>query len=150
MIMRIAPTLAFLTIGFTSASVRAQAEVQPIVAGHILGPHKAAFEAGALLKPSATALWWPTAAAAVGLCGGQFSVGVARPLRYSDFGGPGAEFSIRLQGTVLRTWRSPWYVDGDRTYAGAEITVTVPALVGVRVGLLRRISGGAGSRKPAV
>jgi hypothetical protein len=75
--------------------------------------------------------------AGLGLAGGQVSAGVAWQYASADFGGPGAESTLRLQATLLRTWASPRYLNSHQTYAGAELTATVPMLLGVRVGAFR-------------
>jgi hypothetical protein len=59
-------------LALTPTALAAQAELQPILATHILGPHKFAVEGGALLKPQGEhAPWWPTAAASLGLSATQ-------------------------------------------------------------------------------
>ena len=122
-----------------------QSGSQPILALQLLGPPKVALEAGILAKPSPNRDWWPSASAGLGWAGGQVSLGIARRVGPRvDYGGPGAEFSVRIQASLLRTWAEPRYVQSRMTYAGADITITLPFLVGIRAGALHRI-GGTGS-----
>jgi hypothetical protein len=127
--------LSQLLLLCTPAIARGQSGTQPILAAHLLGPQKVALEGGVLVKPTPYGGWWPTATAALGWSGAQFSIGIARRIGPRvDYGGPGGEFSVRLQAGLLRTWGQPRYVDSRRTYGGSDLTLTLPLLLGIRVG----------------
>jgi hypothetical protein len=144
--VRFLAELAVLAILTSPRLIHAQSEVQPLLAVHVLGAAKVALEGGFMAKPSPRGDWWPTATADVGLAGGQMSLGVARRVGPQvDYGGPGAEFTIRLDAAMLRTWDSPWYLEPRTTYGGAELTITLPFLVGLRAGAWHPLTSGNGS-----
>ncbi len=121
---------------------RGQSGTQPILAADLLGPQKVALEGGMLVKPIPDGGWWPTATAGLGWAGGQISLGVARRIGPRvNYGGPGAEFTVRLQASLLRTWGEPRYVDPRRTYGRVELTFTLPLLVGIRAGAFHPLDG---------
>lgn len=139
--MRAEAVLVSIGLVLAPAALEAQSELQPGLAANLFGVSKAGLEAGVLVKPHGNEVaWWPTATASAGIAGAHVSIGVARPLRQNDFGGPGAEFAVRLQGTLHRTWGSPRYVDANETYAGADLALTLPTLIGFRVGAVRPVS----------
>ena len=134
--------LLLVAVVCTPCTASGQSSAQPIVVANVLGPQKLAFEGGILIKPTSSGNWWPTATAGVGWAGTQLSLGVARRIGPRvDYGGPGAEFTVRLQGSVLRTWAAPRYVDPRRTYGGIELTLTLPLLLGIRAGSFHALDG---------
>src|SRR5207302_3637329 len=61
------------------------------------------------------------------------------------FGSFGSGFGIA--GTVLRTWKEPWTVKPNMTYAGGELILWPIVFAGARVGLFHSVSG-TGATKP--
>lgn len=66
-------------------------------------------------------------------------------LAYVDNGRFGSGFSVAA--TVLRTWKDPWTVKSNMTYAGADILLWPIVFMGPRIGVFRRIAGDATSRR---
>jgi hypothetical protein len=60
------------------------------------------------------------------------------------FGNFGSGFGIA--GTVLRTWKDPWTVKPNITYAGGELIFWPVLFTGPRVGLFRSIAGAPTSK----
>lgn len=68
-------------------------------------------------------------------------------LAYLDhaFGSFGSGFGVGA--TVLRTWRDPWGVKENVTYAGGDVLLWPILFVGPRIGVFRGVSGvGAAKR----
>jgi hypothetical protein len=61
------------------------------------------------------------------------------------YGSFGSGFGIA--GTVLRTWKEPWTVKPNMTYAGGEIILWPIVFIGPRIGLFRSLAGNATSKK---
>lgn len=70
-----------------------------------------------------------------GLGAGRASIAYLR----HGYGSWGSGFGIAA--TALRTWKQPWQLDANQTYAGGEVFLWPIFLTGPRVGLLRRVSG---------
>jgi len=138
--VRLLAHLLLIAATCTPRIARGQRELEPILTAHLLGPQKVALEGGILAKPNADHGWWPTATAGLGWAGGNVALGVGRRIGPRvDYGGPGAEFTVRLQAGLLRTWAEPWYVDPRRTYGGVELTLTLPFLIGIRAGVFHPV-----------
>ena len=76
-----------------------------------------------------------------GLSAGRASVA------YVDHGYGSFGSGFAIAGTVLRTWRDPWYARENATYAGGEIILWPILFVGPRMGLFRSVAGNATSKK---
>ena len=70
-----------------------------------------------------------------GLSAGRVSLG------YAAYG-RGLGSGKAITATVLRTWRNPWGVDPNVTYAGGELFVWPLVFVGPRVGVFHSVSSG--------
>jgi hypothetical protein len=70
-----------------------------------------------------------------GLSGGRVSLGYGAYGRGLGSGGA-------IAATVLRTWRNPWGVKPNVTYAGGELFVWPLMFIGPRVGVFHSISPG--------
>jgi hypothetical protein len=60
------------------------------------------------------------------------------------YGGFGSGFGVAA--TVLHTWKDPWQVDENQTYAGGEVLVWPIVFVGPRIGFFRNVSSVETSR----
>jgi hypothetical protein len=62
-------------------------------------------------------------------------------LAYVDqgYGSFGSGFGVAA--TVLRTWKDPWSVKSNTTFAGGEVLLWPILFAGPRIGLLRGVSG---------
>ena len=118
-------------------------DVFPVLSLHLLNTSIAALNVGMSYPRSDTwASYWSGAASAeVGVAGGQLNLGVGRHFPpNTDWGGPGGDLSLRVQGTILRTWGSPWHVEPGQSFVGVELQGML-FLVGTRVGYYHRIAG---------
>ncbi len=68
-------------------------------------------------------------------------------LAYVDHGYGSFGSGFGVAGTVLRTWKEPWTVKPNVTYAGAELILWPIVFVGPRVGLLRSIGNTAADKR---
>jgi len=66
-------------------------------------------------------------------------------LAYVDQGKFGSGFGVAA--TVLRTWKDPWTVKENMTYAGGDILLWPIVFMGPRIGVFRRIAGDASQKK---
>jgi hypothetical protein len=55
------------------------------------------------------------------------------------YGSFGSGFGVAA--TVLRTWKNPWQLEANQTYAGGEVILWPIIFVGPRIGLLKRVAG---------
>lgn len=62
-------------------------------------------------------------------------------LAYVDHGYGGFGSGFAIAATVLRTWKDPWTVKPNLTYAGGELILWPILFVGPRVGILHGVSG---------
>ena len=116
-------------------------KILPAFGLHLLNINIAAIDAGLVYRPfdAQRPFWTVSMMAEGGVAGGGLSVGLGRSWPpNTDWGGPGSELSVRLQGTVLRTWGDPFRVEGDRTMLGGELQAMV-TVIGVRLGVFRTI-----------
>ena len=120
--------------------------VGPALGLHVGTPQKASFALGIVVGET----WQKDARdhsrniaifAEPGLSAGRASIA------YLDkgFGNFGSGFGIA--GTVLRTWKEPWTVKPNMTYAGGEVILWPIVFIGPRVGLFRSIAGTATNKK---
>lgn len=75
-----------------------------------------------------------------GLSAGRVSLG------YAAYG-RGLGSGKAIAATVLRTWRNPWGVDPNVTYAGGELFVWPLVFVGPRVGVFHSVSPGSSANR---
>lgn len=68
-------------------------------------------------------------------------------LAYVDHGFGSFGSGVGVAATVLRSWKNPWQIDANQTYAGGEVLLWPILFVGPRVGLLRNVSTTQTSRK---
>jgi hypothetical protein len=61
---------------------------------------------------------------------------------YGSFGS-----GLGIAGTVLRTWKDPWTVKDNVTYAGGELLIWPILLTGPRIGLFHSIGGTETSKR---
>jgi hypothetical protein len=117
----------------------------PVFGLHALNTTIAALDAGITYRPDGDGppFWAGVLSGEIGVAGIQGSVGIGHywPPR-TDWGGPGAELSLRVQGSILRTWGGPFHVEPDQSFAGLEVQGMF-MLVGIRIGYFRRIAGAA-------
>jgi hypothetical protein len=62
-------------------------------------------------------------------------------LAYVDHGYGGFGSGFAIAATVLRTWKDPWTVKPNLTYAGGEVILWPILFVGPRIGVLHGVSG---------
>jgi len=62
-------------------------------------------------------------------------------LAYLDHGYGSFGSGFAVGATVLRTWRDPWGLQDNVTYAGGDVIVWPILFVGPRIGVFRGISG---------
>lgn len=75
-----------------------------------------------------------------GLGAGRASIAYLR----HGYGSFGSGFGIA--GAVLRTWRDPWTVRENMTYAGGELILWPIVFVGPRIGLFHSVAGSGATR----
>jgi len=76
-----------------------------------------------------------------GLSGGRAS------FAYVDHGYGSFGSGFGVAGTVLRTWKDPWTVQDNMTYAGGELILWPIVFIGPRVGVFHRIAGHETNKK---
>jgi hypothetical protein len=114
--------------------------VAPFVGVHLFNATVVAVTGGISYRPARSGSFWaPVASGDIGVAGGQASLGLARywTSRAKEGGG---EISLRLQGSILRTWAIPFYVDPNQSFMGIEMQFMY-SMVGLRVGYSWRIDG---------
>jgi hypothetical protein len=140
-------TVSLLLIGATALSAQRPAEdtvprahILPALGIHVGTPQKASFALGVVLGED----WQKNGRdhsrnvavfAEPGLGAGRASVA------YVDHGYGSFGSGYGIAATVLRTWKQPWQLDANQTYAGGEILLWPIVFTGPRIGLLHRVAG---------
>jgi len=117
----------------------------PVLGLHLLSTTIAALDGGVTYRPDGSdgPFWAGVAGGEVGVAGVQARLGVGRYWPSStDWFGPGAEISVRINGTFLRTWGNPFHVEPHQSFLGVELQ-GMYLLIGVRIGYFRRVAGNA-------
>jgi hypothetical protein len=138
---------ALLLLGATALSAQRPAEdtvprthILPALGVHLGTPAKASAALGVVLGED----WQKNGRdhsrnvavfAEPGLGAGRASVAFVDH-GYGSFGS-----GYAIAATVLRTWKHPWQLDPNQTYAGGEILLWPVVFTGPRIGVLRRIAG---------
>ncbi len=60
---------------------------------------------------------------------------------YLDHGYGSFGSGVGVAATVMRTWKRPWQLDANQTYAGGELLLWPVVFTGPRIGLFRRVAG---------
>jgi len=68
-------------------------------------------------------------------------------IAYLDHGYGNFGSGFGLAATVLRTWKEPWTVKPNTTYAGGELILWPILFTGPRIGLFRNIAGNETSKR---
>ena len=76
-----------------------------------------------------------------GLSAGRASIA------YVDHGYGSFGSGFGIAGTVMRTWKDPWTVADNMTYAGGEVILWPIVFIGPRIGFFRSIAGTATTKK---
>jgi hypothetical protein len=144
--MRLASLLMLLTLPLAAGAQRSgedtipRTHVLPAVGLRVGTPQKASVAVGVLLGEE----WQSNGRdhsrnvalfAEPGLSAGRAS------LAYVDHGYGSFGSGFGIAATVLRTWKEPWQVQPNMTYAGGEVILWPIMLAGPRFGFFRRVSG---------
>ncbi|MGH7616844.1 MAG: hypothetical protein ACREPM_06415 [Gemmatimonadaceae bacterium] len=145
LLFRLAPLLLLVALPAFAAAQRGEdtlprGHVVPAFGIHAGSPQKASAALGVLLGED----WQKNGRdhsrnvalfVEPGLGAGRISVA------YVDHGYGAFGSGYGIAGTVLRTWKDPWTVKPNITYAGAELILWPVLFVGPRIGLLHGVSG---------
>lgn len=153
-VLLVAAVAAVSATAATPAALHAQRGEDTLPRGHIVpafgirvgGPQKVSAALGVLLGED----WQKNGRehsrnvalfAEPGLGAGRVS------LAYVDHGYGTFGSGFAVAATVLRTWREPWTVKPNVTYAGGEVILWPILFVGPRVGLLHTVGGMPGDKR---
>jgi hypothetical protein len=103
----LASMLSATTLGGQEPAARS---IMPVFGLHALSTTIAALDVGITFRPDGLGppFWAPVAGGEIGIAGVQARLGVGRYWPpHTDWGGPGAERTLRLQAAFLRTWGDP-------------------------------------------
>ncbi len=114
--------------------------VSPAVGLHVGTPEKASLTLGVLLGEEWQQGGRDHSRNVALLAEPGFGAGRASVALFDHgYGNFGSGFGVA--GTILRTWKNPWTVPPNMTYAGGELILWPILFVGPRIGVFHRVGG---------